>query len=200
MQNPPDNYYDHYPTIALARPVVLGGVPTAPYREVGHSLGALSGLPLIDLDHWLEHHFGSSLWEALHQRGEAAVGETARALMAKALETRPCSLVVLGAAAALVGVPPDRERTALVWLDAAPTALYWTLRQEQLEQAPQPFPCVPFPLERFGQLEPLLGVLRLYAERADLCLEVVEVQETVNQLFAALPRLGGAAVDEFRDA
>ena len=71
MQNPPDNYYDHYPTIALARPVVLGGVPTAPYREVGHSLGALSGLPLIDLDHWLEHHFGSSLWEALHQRGEA---------------------------------------------------------------------------------------------------------------------------------
>ena len=58
MQNPPDNYYDHYPTIALARPVVLGGVPTAPYREVGHSLGALSGLPLIDLDHWLEHHYG----------------------------------------------------------------------------------------------------------------------------------------------
>ena len=168
MQNSPDNYYDHYPTIALARPVVLGGVPTAPYREVGHSLGALSGLPLIDLDHWLEHHFGSSLWEALHQRGEAAVGETARALMAKALETRPCSLVVLGAAAALVGVPPDCERTALVWLDAAPTALYWTLRQ--------------------------------FAERADLCLEVVAVQETVNQLFAALLRLGGAAVDEFRDA
>ena len=61
-------------------------------------------------------------------------------------------------------------------------------------------PCVPFPLERFGQLEPLLGVLRLYAECADLCLEVVAVQETVNQLFAALPRLGGAAVDEFRDA
>ena len=85
-------------------------------------------------------------------------------------------------------------------MDAAPTALYWTLRQEKLEQGPQPFPCVPFPLERFGQLEPLLGVLRLYAERADLCLEVVEVQETVNQLFAALPRLGGAAVDEFRDA
>ena len=73
-------------------------------------------------------------------------------------------------------------------------------RQEQLEQGPQPFPCVPFPLERFGQLEQLLGVLRLYAERADLCLEVVAVQETVNQLFAALPRLGGAAVDEFRDA
>ena len=85
-------------------------------------------------------------------------------------------------------------------MDAAPTALYWTLRQEQLEQGPQPFPCVPFPLERFGQLEPLLGVLRLYAECADLCLEVVAVQETVNQLFAALLRLGGAAVDEFRDA
>ena len=200
MQNPPNNYYDHYPTVALTRPVVLGGVPTAPYREVGHNLGALGGLPLIDLDHWLEHHFGSSLWEALHQRGEAAVSETARALMAKAVETRPCSLVVIGAAAVLVGVPLNREQAALVWLDAAPTALYWTLRQEQQEKGPQPFPCVPFPLERFGQLEPLLDVLRMYAERADLCLEVVEVQETVNQLFAALPRLGGAAVDEFRDA
>ena len=55
MQNPPNNYYDHYPTVALTRPVVLNGVPTALYREVGHNLGALGGLPLIDLDHWLEH-------------------------------------------------------------------------------------------------------------------------------------------------
>ena len=200
MQNPPENYYDHYPTIALAGPVVLGGVPTAPYREVGHSLGALGGLPLIDLDHWLEHHFGSSLWNALRQRGKPAVGETARVLMAKALETRPCSVVILGEAAGLVDGPLECERAALVWLDTAPTALYWSLRQEQLEKGPQPFPCVPFPLEHFGQLEPLLDVLRLYAKCADLCLEVVEVQETVNQLFADLPRMGGAAVEEFRDA
>ena len=73
-------------------------------------------------------------------------------------------------AAALVGVSLN-EQAALVWLDAAPTALL-TLRQEQQEKGPQPFPCVPS--SGAPQLEPLLDVLRMYAERADLCLEVVE--------------------------
>jgi len=77
--------------------------------------------------------------------------------------------------------------------------MYWALRQEQQEKGPQPFPFVPFPLERFEQLNPLLQTLRLYQQRADLCLEVFEVQETVNQLFAALADLGGAVVDELRD-
>ena len=202
MENPPGNYYDYNPTIALERPVVLGGVPSSPYREVGHSLGALAGLPLVDLDHWIEHHVGASLWEALRQRGESALRDTGVELLAKALTSRPCSLVVLGAAAPLVATALEklRQRAALVWLDGPPTALYWTLRQQQQERGPQPFPFVPFPLERFDQLKPLLESLRLYRERADLCLEVVEVQEAVSQLFAALPRLGGAVVDEFRDS
>jgi uncharacterized protein YoxC len=39
----------------------------------------------------------------------------------------------------------------------------------------------------------------LYQQQADLCHEVFEVRETVNQLFAALADLGGAVVDEFCD-
>ena len=201
MEQPPDNYYDYYPTIALERPVVLGGVPSAPYREVGHSLGALAGLPLVDLDHWLEHHAGMSLWEALRQRGEPALCEAAKELIAKALASRPCSLILLGEAAPLVESVLEgvQKSAALVWLHAPPTALYWALRQAQQDKGPHPFPFVPFPLEHFEQLKPLLQTLRLYRQQADLCLEVFEIRETVNQLFAALPELGGAIVDEFRD-
>lgn len=200
MEEPPGDYYDYYPTIALGRPVVLGGVPTAPYREVGHSLAALAGLPLVDLDHWIEHQAGMSLWEALRQQGEPAVRTTATELLTQALASQPCSLVILGAAAPLIGtlLKQVQQSAALIWFDRPPTALYWTLRQQQ-EQGPQPFPFVPFPLERFDQLKPLLESLRLYRQQADLCLQVFEIQEMVNQLFAALPKLGGAVVDEFRD-
>ena len=31
-----DDYYDYHPTVQIERPIVLGGVPSAPYREVGH--------------------------------------------------------------------------------------------------------------------------------------------------------------------
>lgn len=57
------SYYDYHPTVQLARPLALGGVPGAPYREVGHHLATLTGLTLIDLDRWIEHQVGQSLWD-----------------------------------------------------------------------------------------------------------------------------------------
>ncbi len=201
VEQPPSDYYDYYPTIALERPVVLGGIPSSPYREVGHSLGALAGLPLVDLDHWIEHHAGMSLREAIQQKGEPVLRKVATELITKAMVSRPCSLLILGAAAPLVDTVLEQvqKSAALVWLHGPPTAMYWALRQEQQEKGPQPSPFVPFPLERFEQLNPLLQTLRLYQQQADLCLEVFEVRETVNRLFAALSDLGGAVVDEFRD-
>ena len=199
VEQPPSGYYDYYPTIALERPVVLGGIPSSPYREVGHSLGALAGLPLVDLDHWIEHHAGMSLREALRQKSEPVLRQVATELITKAMVSRPCSLLILGAAAPLVDTVLQQVQkcAALVWLHGPPTAMYWALRQEQQEKGPQPFPFVPFPLEHFEQLNPLLQTLRLYQQQADLCHEVFEVRETVNQLFAALADLGGAVVDEF---
>ena len=201
MEQPPVDYYDYYPTIALERPVVLGGIPCSPYREVGHNLAALAGLPLVDLDHWIEHNAGMSLWEAVSQLGEPSLREAAAELFAKALASRPCSLVILGEAVSLIApmLEQMQKSAALVWLHGPPTAMYWSLRQEQQEKGPRAFPFVPFPLERFDQLKPLVESLQLFQRRADLCQEVFEVQQTVNRLIAALPELGGAAVDEFRD-
>ena len=47
------SYYDYHPTLQLERPVVLGGMPGTPYREVGHYLTSLTGLPLLDLERLL---------------------------------------------------------------------------------------------------------------------------------------------------
>ena len=192
VEEQPGGYYDYHPTIALRRPVVLGGVPSSPYREVGHNLGALVGLPLVDLDHWIEHHVGASLWKALSQRGESDLRGTAIKLLNKALTSRPCGLVILGEAALLVetALKSLQEEAALIWLDTSPTALYWNLRQKQREQGSQPFPFVPFPLERFDQLKPLLESLRSFRENADFCLEVVDTLQTVDRLCKVLPRLG----------
>ena len=49
------DYYDYAPTTTLGRPVVCAGHPGAGYREVVYDLAALTGLPLHDVDHLIEH-------------------------------------------------------------------------------------------------------------------------------------------------
>ena len=45
-------------------------MPGTPYREVGHYLTSLTGLSLLDLDRWLEHQVGKSLWDFVQSEGE----------------------------------------------------------------------------------------------------------------------------------
>ena len=55
---PQAGYYDYAPTVALSRPVACIGHPGCAYREVVYDLAALTGLPLHDLDHRIEHEVG----------------------------------------------------------------------------------------------------------------------------------------------
>jgi shikimate kinase len=197
------DYYDHYPTVVLDRPLLLSGLPGVPYREVGHDLAALSGLPLADLDHWVEHQAGQSLWELLQAQGEEILRHMEVRLLEKALKARPCSLVLLGDSA--LGRPAIREaiqgRAALVYLEVLPATFYWELRRRQRQHGPRAHPFVPFPLENFAQLRPLLEALQPGREQADLVLDVQNrpPQEVVSLLFEALPRLGGASLEGLGD-
>ena len=194
MQIPDPDYYDYHPTVALSRCVVLGGTPSAAYREVGHDLAALTGLPLIDLDRLLEHQVGASLWDFLQREGEDKLRRLENELFAKSLETSPCALIIAGGGV-LVQESNRRlikGRAALAYLSLPPTAAYWELRREFAERGPRLYPHVPYPLLAFEQLRPLLNALGAAEKGADwLCaVENKLVQDVLAELFVALPSLG----------
>lgn len=198
MQIPDPGYYDYHPTVALSRSVVLGGTPSAAYREVGHNLAALSGLPLIDLDCLLEHQVGQSLWDFLQREGEEKLRHLENELLAKSLENSPCGLVIAGGGvlAQAANRLLIKERAALAYLSLPPTAAYWELRRIG-ERGPRLHPHVPYPLLTFAQLRPLLDSLEAAEQGADwLCgIENRPVQDVLAQLFAVLPDLGGADLE-----
>ncbi len=194
MQIPDSGYYDYHPTVALSRSVVLGGTPSAAYREVGHDLAALTGLPLIDLDRWLEHQVGQSLWDFLQREGEDKLRYMETELLVKSLSNSPCGLIIAGEGvlAQAANRRLIKERAALAYLSLPPTAAYWELRRQIGEGGPRLHPNVPYPLVQFAQLRPLLDALEEAKKGADwICaVENKPVQEVLAQLFAALPNLG----------
>lgn len=198
MQIPDSGYYDYHPTVALSRSVVLGGTPGAAYREVGHDLAALSGLPLIDLDCLLEHQVGQSLWDFLQREGEDTLRHLENELLVKSLENSPCGLVIAGGGvlAQAANRRLIKEKAALAYLSLPPPAAYWELRRMG-ERGPRLHPHVPYPLLTFAQLRPLLDSLKVAEQGADwLCaIENKPMQEVLALLFAALPDLGDKDIE-----
>ena len=89
------SYYDYHPTIQLERPVVLGGMPGTPYREVGHYLASLTGLSILDLDRWLEHQVGKSLWDFVQSEGEEVLRQKEFEYLDRALVAQPRGLLIV---------------------------------------------------------------------------------------------------------
>ncbi|MFT5085774.1 MAG: shikimate kinase [Candidatus Latescibacterota bacterium] len=194
MQIPDRGYYDYHPTVALSRSIVLGGTPSAVYREVGHDVAALAGLPLIDLDRWLEHQVGQSLWDFLQQEGVEKLRRMESELLVKALSTSPCGLIIAGEG--LLAQASNRhlikESAAFAYLSLPSTAAYWELRRQIGKHGPRLHPHVPYPLMEFEQLRPLLDALGEAERGADWVCAVENrlAQEVLAQLFEALPALG----------
>ena len=187
------SYYDYHPTLQLERPVVLGGMPGTPYREVGHYLTSLTGLPLLDLDRWLEHQVGESLWDFVQSEGEHVLRQKEFEYLDRALLAKPCGLLVVGEGTLAQADNRRRigESASLVYLSSAPSAAYWQVRQQISERGPRYHPHVPQPLTHFDVLRPLIEALDKAREDANLVLAVdnLSVQDVVDAIFDALPSL-----------
>ena len=187
------SYYDYHPTLQLERPVVLGGMPGTPYREVGHYLTSLTGLPLLDLDRWLEHQVGESLWDFVQSEGEHVLRQKEFEYLDRALLAEPCGLLVVGEGTLAQADNRRRigESASLVYLSSAPSAAYWQVRQQISERGPRYHPHVPQPLTHFDVLRPLIEALDKAREDANLVLAVdnLSVQDVVDVIFDALPSL-----------
>ena len=95
------NYYEPGPLVLLQRPVVLIGFPGVDQHGLGRDLAALSGLPLIEVDRWVEHAAGQSLVGLVQTQGLEAVRQLEDRFLAQALAARPPGIVVLGDGALL---------------------------------------------------------------------------------------------------
>ena len=150
-------YYDYVPTVSMVRSVILGGMLSVPFREIGYELAALTGVRLIDLDHWLEHLLGQSLWDYRkslkdpnirlleHQVLQKAYGLLQKSLILPERElvgSEALNVIKIGASAGL--------------LKLSPMTAFQNMLGMIEEKGPEYFPYVETPLCRFDQIQPLV--------------------------------------------
>ena len=156
-------------------------------------LTSLTGLSLLDLDRWLEHQVGESLWDFVQSEGEHVLRQKEFEYLDRALLAKPCGLLVVGEGTLAQADNRRRigESASLVYLSSAPSAAYWQVRQQINERGPRYHPHVPQPLTHFDVLRPLIEALDKAREDANLVLAVdnLSVQDVVDVIFDALPSL-----------
>jgi len=196
-------YYDHHPTLILERPVALIGFPGVEYPRVGHDLASLTGLPLIELDRWIEHQAGQSLWALLQERGPVFLRDMEARLLEKALAAQPCGLIILGDGTLIdrSSLEKVQEKAALVYFRVPLVSAYWELRRQLEERPPGPSPFLPRPLDHIDLLRPLFAERRPGFESAHMTIdmEAQQPEDAVPLLVEALPRLARAWVKELED-
>ena len=134
-------YYGHQPPVLLDRPVCLVGFLGAGTVNVGSALGALTGLPWVDLARRIEHSAGCSISQLVLERGERAMQQVEGVSLRRAIDARPAGIISLlagtlklpGSAAAVAG------ETTSVYLRLSLEELTRNVRRE-LDQQPGRYP------------------------------------------------------------
>ena len=190
------NYYEHYPTVALEKPLLLTGFPGVEYREVGRDLAALTGLPFIAVDQWVEHQAGQSLRGLAESQGAASLHQAQTAMLHKALESRPCGIIAVddGVLIEPANLARALEQSVVIGLRLSLAAVYWELRRRLRQHGSLPQPFLPCPLDGIEQLRPLFAVRRESYQSAHVTIDMEyrNADDAVRLLMESLPRLGGS--------
>ena len=190
------NYYEPGPLVLLQRPVALIGFLGVDQHGLGRDLAALSGLPLIEVDRWIEHQAGQSLVALVQTQGIEALRGLEDRFLAQALATRPPGIVVLGDGALIKGgnLQQVLDKATLVYLKMSLASTYWKLRQPALEAAQRPHPLLLQPPESTAQLRPLLAERQGGFDQAHVTLDMDEMttETALRHLLDKLPQWGTA--------
>jgi len=114
------DYYDYTPPILLPKTLAIAGSHKSHYRKVAYDLGALSGLSLKDLQHWISHVSGQSVEElTLTVEGYARYLELEEEMLTRLLSEQPFGIAVLGQDTLTrdSNVELVRQRAILVYLN-----------------------------------------------------------------------------------
>ena len=91
-----DDYYSNTPKKIPFVPIAITGFIGSQCRLVASMIHQLTGLPLIDLEHWVEHKAGKSLVEIIDKSGELHMNSLENNLLHRALNAKPPGIIVLG--------------------------------------------------------------------------------------------------------
>ena len=186
------NYYEYGPLVLLQRPVALIGFLGVDQHGLGRDLAALSGLPLIEVDRWIEHAAGQSLVSLVQTQGIEALRQLEDRFLAQALTTRPPGIVVLGDGALIkeANLRQVLDKATLVYLKLSLASTYWKLRHQALG----PHPLLLQPPESTGELRPLLAERQGGFDQAHVTLDMDEMTPEValRLLLERLPQWGKA--------
>ena len=186
------NYYEYGPLVLLQRPVALIGFLGVDQHGLGRDLAALSGLPLIEVDRWIEHEAGQSLVSLVQTQGIEALRQLEDRFLAQALATRPPGIVVLGDGALIkeANLRQVLDKATLVYLKLSLASTYWKLRH----QAVGLHPLLLQPPESTGELRPLLAERQGGFDQAHVTLDMDEMtpEAAVRHLLDKLPEWGTA--------
>ena len=189
-------YYDYVPTVSMARSVVLGGMLSVPFREIGYELAALTGVRLIDLDQWLEHRLGQSLWDYRQSLKDPNIRLLEHQVLQKALNSLPKSLIVAGEGTLSnqASLNVISECSVLVYLKLPPMIAFRNTLQKIEERGPNIFPYVETPLHRFDQISPLVENLKNAEIVADLLfdMEGLSARGVLKKINILFPKLSGS--------
>ena len=186
------NYYEHGPLVLLQRPIVLIGFLGVDQHGLGRDLAALSGLPLIEVDRWIEHEAGQALFSLVQTQGIEALRQLEDRFLAQALTTRPSGIIVLGDGALLkeTNLRQVLDKATLVYLKLSLASTYWKLRH----QAVGSHPLLLQPPESTEELRPLLAERQGGFDQAHVTLDMDEMtpEAALRHLLDKLPQWGTA--------
>ncbi len=184
------NYYDYGPLVLLQRPIALIGFLGVDPHGLGRDLAALSGLPLIEVDRWIEHEAGQSLVSLVQTQGIEALRQLEDRLLTRALATRPLGIIVLGDGVLIneANLQQVRAKATLVYLKLSLASTYWQLRC----QAPGTHPLLLQPPESTAELRPLLAERQGGFDQAQVTLDLDEMTPAaaLRHLLDKLPEWG----------
>lgn len=95
------DYYDPHPTIHLERAIALVGFMGSGVRSVARGLSSRTGLPLCDLQRWVEGEAGMSWARLLLEAGPEALAEAEARALERALGESPSGVIALSHGALL---------------------------------------------------------------------------------------------------
>jgi shikimate kinase len=113
------DYYSPHPTLQLERPLALVGFMGSGVRGVAHGIASRTGLPLHDLQRWVENDAGMSWARLLLEQGPQALAEAERRGLDRALREAQSGVIALSHGALLdTGIRAEAlSRTQLIYLE-----------------------------------------------------------------------------------
>jgi shikimate kinase len=156
-----DGYYDHHPTLSIARPVALVGFMGAGVSETAYAVSARTGLTFTDVERLAEHQGGGSR------------GRHERAVLEAALRRTPAGVIALGDGSLLEPAARMmvRSQATTVYLRADVDTLMRRLARELAAAPTRYFPWLKEPLQRRA-VEALLAEREPWYRQADFVLDV----------------------------